>query len=183
MMENENVWPEMRKAFENASGDLAEKLLLALEAAEREGGDIRGRQSAALLVVSGIPSGKPWADRLIDLRVEDHPRPLEELRRLLRLSRAYLHASRGDDLATVGNLSEAKGEYEMAAQLAPEIVELSFWHGMALLSAGRLEEAKPILADVFAKEPIWREMVRRLPAAGLLPDDPKLLEAIIDIGK
>jgi uncharacterized Ntn-hydrolase superfamily protein len=181
MMENENVWPEMRKAFENASGDLAEKLLLALEAAEREGGDIRGRQSAALLVVKGIPSGKPWADRLIDIRVEDHPRPLEELCRLLRLSRAYRHAGRGDDLATVGNLSEAKGEYEMAAQLAPEIVELSFWQAISLVSVGNLEEARPILEDVFRKEPVWKELVRRLPKAGLLPDEPSLIEEITSI--
>ena len=178
-MENKNVWPEMRKAFENASGDLAEKLLLALEAAEREGGDIRGRQSAALLVVKGISSGKPWADRLIDLRVEDHPRPLEELRRLLRLSRAYRHAGRGDDLATVGKLSEAKGEYEMAARLAPEIVELSFWQAISLVSAGKTVEAKPLFELVFKKEPVWRELVRRLPAAGLLQDDPELLRAII----
>jgi len=183
MMENENVWPEMRKAFEDASGNLAERLLFALEAAEREGGDIRGRQSAALLVVKGIPSGKPWADRLIDIRVEDHSCPLEELRRLLRLSRAYRHAGRGDDLATVGNLSEAKGEYEMAAQLAPEIVELPFWQAISLVSAGNLEEARPILEEVFRKEPVWRELVRRLPAAGLLQDDPELLKAIIEIGK
>jgi uncharacterized Ntn-hydrolase superfamily protein len=96
LMASERVWPAMARAMEQARGDLAERMLAALEAAEAAGGDIRGRQSAALLVVRGASSGRPWADRAVELRVEDHPRPLEELRRLLRVHRAFDHMNRGD---------------------------------------------------------------------------------------
>lgn len=182
MMDNDRVWPAMKAAYEAAQGDLADRLLAALDAAEAAGGDIRGRQSAAILVVRPVASGKPWADRRIDLRVEDHPQPLVELRRLLTLARAYERMNRGDELATESKWSEASAEYAAAAAMAPHIVELPFWHAATLAAAGRLEEARPLFADVFAREPKWRELVRRLPAAGLLPDDPKLIAAITAIG-
>jgi uncharacterized Ntn-hydrolase superfamily protein len=182
MMDNDRVWPAMRAAYEKATGDLADRLLAALDAAEAAGGDIRGRQSAAILVVKPSASGRPWADRRIDLRVEDHPQPLVELRRLLTLARAYEHMNRGDELATEARWTEAGAEYAAAAAMAPHIVELPFWHAATLAAAGRLEDARPLFADVFAREPQWRELVRRLPAAGLLPDDPKLIGAIVAIG-
>jgi len=183
MMSNERVWPAMKEAFENTESDLADRLLTALEAAEAIGGDARGKQSAALLVVHGSSTGKPWADRRVDLRIEDHLDPLVELRRLLRLSRAYEHADRGDELAAEEKLPEAKEEYAAAAALAPEILELPFWHAIALTAAGKFEEAQPIFADVFLKDPRWREFVVRLPKAGLLPDDPELVKAITSIGR
>ncbi len=182
MMDNDRVWPAMKTAYENATGDLADRLVAALDAAEAAGGDIRGRQSAAILVVKPASSGRPWADRRIDLRVEDHPQPLVELRRLLTLARAYEHMNRGDELATEAKWNEAGAEYAAAAAMAPHIVELPFWHAATLAAAGKLDEATPLFADVFAREPRWRELVRRLPAAGLLPDDAKLVAAIIAIG-
>lgn len=127
MMSTDRVWPAMKNAFEKSNGDLADHLMVTLEAAQRAGGDARGKQSAALLVVHGESTGKPWLDRRFDLRIEDHPDPLPELRRLLRLSRAYEHAGKGDDLAAEERISEARKEYSTAAELAPEIVELSFW--------------------------------------------------------
>ena len=181
LMENDTVWPAMKAAFERESGDLAARMLAALEAAETAGGDIRGRQAAALLVVRPASSGRPWADRRFDLRIEDHPAPLVELRRLLVLARAYEHMNRGDELATEARWDEAGREYGAAARLAPEIAELPFWHAVTLAAAGRLDEARPLFADVFAREPRWRALVPRLPAAGLLPDDPKLLAAIAAI--
>jgi uncharacterized Ntn-hydrolase superfamily protein len=179
LMRNDTVWGAMSAAFEGAPGDLAERLLAALEAGERAGGDIRGRQSAALLVVSGQPSGKPWVDRLFDLRVEDHAQPLVELRRLVGLQRAYQRMNRGDELAAEGRWEPAMTEYHAGAALAPEVEELRFWVAVTLLSAGREAEAMPIFREVFARNRDWIEVARRLPAAKLLPDDPELLRRVL----
>jgi uncharacterized Ntn-hydrolase superfamily protein len=180
MMANAQVWPAMADAYRRATGDLADRMLAALDAAQAAGGDARGQQSAALLVVKAKGSGRPWvgADRIFDLRIEDHPQPLEELRRLLRLQRAYGHANRGDELMTEKKVDAALVEYAAASKLAPEIVELPFWHAVTLASIGREAEAAPIFTAVFAKEPRWLEMLNRLPAAGLFPDDPALLARI-----
>jgi uncharacterized Ntn-hydrolase superfamily protein len=119
LMEKSSVWPAMARAFEAAKGDLAERLLAALDAAEGEGGDIRGRQSAALVVVKGKSTGRPWADRLFDLRVEDHPDPLKELRRLVQMQRAYNHMSAGDDCVAAKDWACAEHEYGTARKLEP----------------------------------------------------------------
>lgn len=180
MMANERIWPAMAAAFHATNGDLAERMLAALEAAERAGGDIRGRQSAAILIVKARSTGRPWvgADRIFDLRVDDHASPIEELRRLIRLQRAYAHANRGDELMTEKNVERALEEYEAASRLAPEIVELPFWHAVTLASIGREADAAPIFRSVFAKEPVWAQLLERLPAAGLFPDDRALIQRI-----
>jgi uncharacterized Ntn-hydrolase superfamily protein len=180
LMANDRVWPAMARAFERTRGDLADRLLAALDAAQAEGGDIRGRQSAALLIVRGKSTGRPWAgaDRLFDLRIEDHPEPLKELRRLVRLQRAYAHANRGDELMTEKKVAEALEEYAAAEAIAPEILELPFWHAVTLVSVRREAEAIPIFARVFAKEPYWADLLPRLPAAGLLPDDAALISRL-----
>jgi uncharacterized Ntn-hydrolase superfamily protein len=180
MMGKPTVWPAMAGAFDAATGSLADRLIAALEAAEREGGDIRGRQSAALVIVKATGSGRPWvgADRVYDLRVDDHPQPIVELKRLVRLQKAYTHANRGDELMTEKKVAEALKEYAASAQLAPEIVELPFWQAVTLASIGREAEAAPIFRAVFAKEPIWAELLERLPAAGLFPDDKALIARI-----
>ncbi|MGE0460278.1 MAG: DUF1028 domain-containing protein [Vicinamibacterales bacterium] len=180
MMANAKVWPAMADAYRNTSGDLADRMLAALDAGQAAGGDARGKQSAALVVVKPKGTGRPWvgADKLFELRIEDHPQPLVELRRLLRLQRAYGHANRGDELMTEKKVDEALVEYAAASKLAPEIVELPFWHAVTLASIGREAEAAPIFKAVFAKEPLWLEMLERLPAAGLFPDDPALLARI-----
>ena len=181
LMARAGVWPAMSAAFEGTEGDLADRLLAALEAAEAEGGDIRGRQSAALLIVQPQSSGRPWsgADRIFDLRVEDHPQPLVELRRLVRLQRAYNHANRGDELLSEKRVDEALKEYARSAELAPEIVELPFWHAVTLVSIGREADARPLFESVFRREPVWADLVPRLTAAGLLPDDPALIARIV----
>lgn len=180
MMASDKVWPAMAQAFEGATGDLADRMLAALDAAQAAGGDLRGRQSAAIVIVKAQGSGRPWvgADRVFDLRVDDHPDPLAELRRLVRLQRAYGHANRGDELMTEKKVEEALGEYAAASRLAPEILELPFWHAVTLASIGREQQAEPIFRAVFAKEPVWAELLRRLPAAGLFPDDPALVARI-----
>jgi uncharacterized Ntn-hydrolase superfamily protein len=181
MMANDRVWPAMADAFEAASGDLAERMLAALEAGEAAGGDARGRQSAAILIVKAESTGRPWvgADRIFDLRVDDNPEPLHELRRLVRLQRAYNYANRGDELMATNRVDDALLQYVRAAEIAPEISELPFWQAVTLASVGREAEALPIFGRVFAKEPQWAELLLRLPAANLLPDDPELIERIL----
>jgi uncharacterized Ntn-hydrolase superfamily protein len=180
MMANERIWPAMAAAYRGAKGDLADRMLAALEAAETAGGDIRGRQSAAILIVKAKSSGRPWvgADRVFDLRVDDHASPIEELRRLMRLQRAYAHANRGDELMTEQKVQLALKEYEAASRLAPEIVELPFWHAVTLASIGREADAAQIFRNVFAKEPVWAQLLERLPAAGLFPNDQALIKRI-----
>ena len=179
LMRNDSVWPAMAKAFEEATGDLAARMLAALEAGERAGGDIRGRQSAALIVVRGRSTGQPWRDRLFDLRVDDHPQPLVELRRLIQLQRAYNHMNRGDELAAEEKWDEAMLEYRKGAELAPQIDELPFWVAVTLFTAGREDEALALFQEVFARNRDWVEVARRLPASGLLPTDPEKLKRIL----
>lgn len=181
LMEKPTVWPAMARAYEASTGDLADRLLAALDAAQAEGGDIRGRQSAAILIVKATSSGRPWADKVFDLRVEDHPEPLKELRRLVTLQRAYNHMSAGDDCVTVKDWTCAEKEYGAAEAMVPENAEMAFWHAVALATAGKLEPARPLFARAFAADARWRELVQRLPKIGQLPDDPKLLEQILAI--
>ncbi len=181
LMDRPTVWPAMARAFEAAKGDLAERLLAALDAAEAEGGDIRGRQSAALIVVRGKPTGEPWRDRLVDLRVDDHPQPLAELRRLLTLHRAYEEMNAGDEAVAEDRIDAALAHYTRASVLAPGIAELPFWQAVTLFLAGQEDRALAIFRDVFAREEHWVRLVPRLPAAGLLPGDPKKIEKILSV--
>jgi uncharacterized Ntn-hydrolase superfamily protein len=178
LMDQASVWPAMARAFKGAKGDLADRLLAALRAAQAEGGDIRGQQSAAILIVKGKPSGQHWNDRLFDLRVEDHPDPLKELGRLIQLRRAYLLMDQGDGYVTAAKWTEAKTAYEAAAKLAPGVWEMPFWQAVALASSGKLNEALPIFKQVFAAEPFWKRLVPRLADVDQLPKDPALLKAI-----
>lgn len=173
LMANERVWSAMAKAYEDARGDLAERLLAALDAAQQAGGDSRGRQSAAIVVVKARASGRPWADRLFDLRVEDSPEPLRELRRLVRLRRAYDLEDAGDDAIAGQRPAEALRHYEEAMKLAPDVVELQFWAAVSMYTNGRRTDALPLFRKVFAQEARWVPLVERLPQAGLFPDDPK----------
>jgi uncharacterized Ntn-hydrolase superfamily protein len=183
LMANERVWPEMARAFTTTRGDLAERMLAALDAAQAAGGDIRGRQSAALIVVTGKPTGKPWADRIFDLRVDDSPEPLRELRRLVTLQRAYNHMNAGD-LATEHKDNEgALREYGAAERLVPDNAEMVYWHAIALVNMGRVNESLPLFRRAFAADPNWRTLTPRLVKSGLLPDDPKLIERIVAVGK
>ena len=176
MMEGDTVPRAMIRAYSESSGrPLPERMLAALEAAEGEGGDIRGRQSAAMVVVIGRASGNPTQDRPVDLRVDDHRDPVRELRRLLGLQRAYAHASAGDDLAGAGDIEGALVEYEAAHRAEPDNLELAFWYGLALAGNGREDEAIRVLRAPFQAHPGWVELMKRLPAAGLIPDDSELI--------
>ncbi len=179
LMWKPTVCEAMEAAYKSTDGDLGERLMAALEAAEGEGGDIRGKQSAALLVVSGDRSQPAWGGRVFDLRVEDHREPLVELRRLLTMNRAYNLMNEGDEHMTEGNIEKAVAAYGAAEALVPDSHEMVFWHAVTLAGAGQVEQALPLFAKAFSLWPKWRELVPRLPASGLLPDDPELLAEIL----
>src|SRR5215472_2558978 len=179
LMTNDRVWPEMSKAFEEAKGDLAERMLAALDAAQAAGGDIRGRQSAALIIVAPKSSGRSWEDRIFDLRVEDSPEPLVELRRLVTLQRAYNHMNAGDLAVEQKNNDRALAEYSAASKLVPDNAEMIYWHAVALVNMERVNEALPLFRRVFAMDKNWATLTPRLAKVGLLPDDPKLIQRIV----
>lgn len=179
LMENNTVWDAMGKAFESTPGGLAEKMMAALEAAQNEGGDIRGKQSAAMVVVKAEPTGKSWSDKKIDIRVDDSPEPLKELRRLLNIANAYDHMNKGDDFIALSDFENATKEYQMAAELAPGNPEILFWFAATLVTAGEVEKSLPIFKEVFQKDENWRVLIRRLVKAELLPDDESIISRII----
>ena len=182
LMERSSVWPAMATAFETAEGDLAERLLAALDAAEAQGGDIRGRQSAALVIVSGTATGRPWDNRLFDLRVEDHPEPLTELRRLVQLQRTYNKLAKARGWLTAKDSTRYVAEMKEALQLASDHDrngEIAFWTGIGIAGEGALEEAIPHLRRAYRHNPRWAELLTRLPQAGLLPEDEALVDALI----
>ena len=162
LMEKDTVWAAMADAFESTGGQLAERMMAALEAAEVEGGDIRGRQSAAMVVVAGTGKGRPWDDRLLDIRVEDSPEPLLELRRLIRIKRAYAAGSEAERLDEAGDVAAANAKRTEAFELAPDNVELRFWAGLAMATSGDLDAGCDLIREAVRQEPRWLETVRRL---------------------
>ena len=184
LMMNDKVWPAMAQAFESAKGDLAERMLAALDAGQAAGGDIRGRQSAALIVVKAKPSpGQPWKGRTFDLRVDDNPEPLKELRRLVTLQRAYNHMNAGDLAVEKKDNEGALREYSSAEKLVPDNAEMIYWHAVALVNMGKVDESLPLFKKVFAMDKNWATLTPRLPKSGLLPEDPKIMERILSAGK
>jgi len=178
LMVSPTVPTAMVNAYETTEGELVDKLMAALEAAQKEGGDIRGKQSAAIIVTTGEPTGIDWKDKIFDLRIEDHPEPIKEMKRLIRVSRAYQHANQGDLYIETGEIDKALTEYNLATEYYPENPELPFWTAISLASVGRVNEALPIFKEVFEQASDLRELIPRLVPAGLLPDDEELIERI-----
>jgi len=176
LMEKDTVWGAMFDAYVATRGPLAERMLAALDAAEAEGGDIRGRQSAAMVVVRGNPSGRVWEDKTIDLRVDDAPEPLKELRRLLRIKRAYTSDDAAERLEVAGDVAAAVKLRTEAANMAPDLVELSFWAGLDTAKLGDVEGGSRLIARAVAEEPRWVEALNRLAAVDWV--DRELVEKI-----
>lgn len=184
MMLNNSIWPPMADAYRNNMDlPLAERMVAALEAAQEAGGDIRGQQSAAILVVKGQSTGKVWEDRLIDLRVEDHPQPITELKRVLHVYRAYEHMNKGDEALEENDADTALSEYSTAEAMFPDNLEMKYWHAISLANLGQIAESLPLFKAVFEQDPNWREMTTRLPAKGFLDVDEDALQRIIAQGK
>ncbi len=181
LMANQGVPEAMAEAFTNSRQvTLAERLLDALRAAEAAGGDIRGRQSAAILIVRANPGERDWDNVLVDLSIEDHADPLDEIARLLILHRAYEFMDAGDKAIERGDMSNAQHAYTQALKLAPEHREMQFWIGVSWLGMHDKLRARDMLERAFQDDKAdWREVLRRLPASGILPDDPQLIEEMI----
>jgi uncharacterized Ntn-hydrolase superfamily protein len=171
LMEKDTVWDAMFEAYTSSMEPLAERMLAALEAAEAEGGDIRGKQSAAMLVVTGKPTGRSWEDRIIELRVEDAPDPNKELRRLLRVKRAYMALNEADRAADSGDQATAATKLQEALHLAPEMVEISFWGGLGMAQSGMVDAGCELMLAAVRKDRRWIETINRLVAAERLPAD------------
>jgi len=182
MMLNDRVVPAMAKAYESTEGDLADRLMAALEAAQGSGGDIRGKQSAAMLIVKGEATGQSWADRVLELRIEDHPSPIAELKRLLTVHRAYEHMNAGDLAVEHNDLDGAMAEYSRAAELLPGNVEVEYWAAVTLATSGSVKKALPMFERVFAADSNWIELTKRLHKPGIIPDTKEgraLVERIV----
>ena len=183
LMLNDKVPAAMAKAYREARGPLAERLMLALQAGQAAGGDIRGQQSASLLIVKGTSSGKIWEDKLIDLRVEDNPHPIHELQRLLKVYRAYEHMNNGDIASEKSDWAKALKEYGEAEKMFPDNIEMKFWHAVNLVNKGKIDESMPIFKEIFAQEKNWLILVPRLNKVGLLTADEATMQRILDQGK
>lgn len=168
MMLNDSVWGAMTEAFENSEGPLAERIMMALEAGESAGGDARGRQSAAIVTVKAKGTGEVWKDRTVDLRVDDHREPIREMKRLLKVHRAYDCMNEGDVAMEKGDMAGALRGYSRAESLYPRNEEMVFWHAVALANNERFNESVPLFRKVFAKNPNWRVLLERLPPSGML---------------
>jgi uncharacterized Ntn-hydrolase superfamily protein len=179
MMRRPTVPDAMYEAYSSTDAPLAERLVAALVAAEAEGGDLRGRQSAAIRIVRAASGDDPWNDVVLDLRVDDHPDPNGELGRLVRMHRGYAKLGRSEELRVEKREAEADAEAQAALALLPENVEIGFWRGVQLCIEGRDAEARPLLDRAYEIDDGWRDLVRRLPAAGLLADDAALVQRIL----
>ena len=182
MMLDSTVCKNMAKAFRASYGKpLAERVLDALDAAQKAGGDIRGMQAAALIVVPGKPNNQPWNDKLIDVRVDDSPAPLKELRRLYTLHVAYQHMNNGDLATEKNDMQLAMKEYNAAMKMFPQNLEMQYWTAITLANNKKMNEALPMLKKIFIQNKNWKELTRRLPSVGLLTvgeDDLKQIMAL-----
>jgi uncharacterized Ntn-hydrolase superfamily protein len=169
MMLGDEVSNAMASSFTKTAGKpLAERMLMALEAAQSVGGDIRGQQSAAILIVPGKSEGKPWDERTVDLRVDDSKEPVKELHRLYKVHLAYEHMNKGDFAVEKNNMIDAMNEYNAAMKMMPDNLEMQYWTAVTLANNKEMDKAILLFKKVFAKDKNWKELTRRLPDVKLL---------------
>lgn len=181
MMLNNTVWDAMATAFESTKGSLSDRILAALKAAETEKGDIRGKQSAAILIVKGESTGNTWQDTVMDLRVEDHQNPIKELERLIKIHKAYDFMNKGDMAMEEGNSHEAEDLYMKAQNLFPENLEMKYWYAINLLNNKDFDKAKPILKSIFKEDNNWKTLTTRLVKSKLLVISDKELAKVMKL--
>lgn len=179
MMMNDTVWDAMAEAYERGGGDLVHRLLDALDAAEAEGGDVRGRQAAGIYVVKAESSDKHWEDVVVNIRVDDHPQPLPELRRLVDLKLAYDRLDTAEKLELAGDLDGAFAEQRRALAEFPDNAEIAFWTATSLAAHGRMDEARATIRTAFEQHRGWEILLRRLVRDGYLDFAPETLEALL----
>jgi len=181
LMLNNTVWDAMANAFETTKGTLAERILAAMKAAQAEGGDMRGQQSAAILIVKAKSTGNSWQDTIMDLRVEDSDHPIDELERLMNVHKAYEYMNQGDLAMEDGNSKEAEHLYLEAQKMFPENLEMKFWYAVNLLNNKEFNKAKPILKSIFKKDKNWQLLIPRLVKSNLLMIDKKDLKKVMKL--
>ncbi|MCB0279498.1 MAG: DUF1028 domain-containing protein [Calditrichaeota bacterium] len=179
LMKNASVWPAMEKAYKQAKGAFADRLIQALEAAQAAGGDIRGKQSAAILIVKAKSTGKIWEDVELRITVDDHPEPLKELRRIYNVKLAYDHMNKGDLHVEENDMDNALKEYGAAQKMFPDNLEMQYWTAIALANSGRLAEALPIFKTIFKKDENWRILTPRLTKNAMLTVSDTDLKTIL----
>ena len=181
MMLNDKVVPAMSEAFKNSTGPLAERMIEALKAAQKAGGDIRGQQAASLLIVKTKSTGKIWEDRLIDLRVEDHPEAVNEIARLLKVFRAYEHMNNGDLAIEKNNEEMALQEYHAAQEMFPDNLEMQYWTAVSLANIGKIDDALDIFKTVFRTDRNWHTLTSRIVENGMLKVSETDLKKILSL--
>ena len=181
MMLNNTVWDAMANAFETTSGTLSERILEALKAAETEKGDIRGRQSAAILIVKAEATGNSWEDVIMDLRVEDNDNPIQELERLMKIHKAYDYMNKGDLAMEDGDSKTAEALYLKAQELFPDNLEMQYWYAINLLNNKEFKKAHPILKSIFKHNDNWRILTSRLVVSKLLVISETELEKVLKL--
>ena len=181
MMLNDKVWGAMSNTFENSKGNLADRLLEALDAAQDVGGDIRGKQSAAILVVKAKPTGNIWEDRIVDIRIDDHENPLKEIRRVYNVHSAYEHMNKGDLAIEHNDMDLAMKEYSAAETMFPENEEMKYWHAVTLANMGKVEESLPLFKEVFNMNDNWVKLTARLIKPQLLNVSTEDLNKILNL--
>lgn len=182
MMLTDKVTKAMADAFEKSKGKaLADRLITALEAGQKAGGDIRGKQSSAIIIVPGKSEGKPWDERTVDLRVDDSADPIKEIRRLYNVHIAYQHMNNGDLAVEKGDMNKAMTEYNAAMKMFPDNLEMQYWTGITLANNKQVNKALPILKKVFDKDANWKELTRRLPKVNLLTVTDAELKKILSL--
>jgi uncharacterized Ntn-hydrolase superfamily protein len=181
MMGTDQLPAAMSQAFEaNPNLPLAERVLAAMKAAQKAGGDIRGQQSAAILVVRGQATGKPWDDNhLVDLRVDDHPKAMAEIERLLTTFRAYEQMDNGYAALESNDRDSAMRMFEAAMKLSPDNLEIRYWVAIESANGGDLKKAASLLKGIYAKNPAWRELTKRVHQAGILKVEASDLKTLV----
>jgi uncharacterized Ntn-hydrolase superfamily protein len=182
MMMNDTVWDAMAEAYEASGGDLVHRLLDALDAAEAEGGDVRGKQAAGILVVRAEPGERSWEDVIVHVRVDDHPEPLPELRRLVDLKFAYDRLDAAEKRELAGDLEGAFDEQRAALREFPDNPEIAFWTATGLAAHGRLDEARRTIRTALEDYPGWEILLRRLLRDGQLTLPPEAVRALLGEG-
>jgi uncharacterized Ntn-hydrolase superfamily protein len=179
MMAQDTVWQAMVHAFEHSSSDLADRLLAAMEAAEREGGDLRGKQAAGLIVVSGNPSGVSKLDRVVDVRVDDHPAPIGEIKRLLQYARAHQCVRQATDKVVAGDFNGALADLDVCLIAYPDEPQFLFRRALVLLPLGRFEEAREMVQHAHNIHPGWSEILLRFADAGIVPVSRDIVASLV----
>lgn len=181
MMLKNTVWDAMAKAFETTKGDFSDRIIAALEAAQGEQGDIRGSQSAAIIIVKPEATGNSWEDVVMDLRVEDNPHPVQELKRLVKLHKAYEFMNNGDLAMEAGDSKKAEALYLSAQKLFPDNLEMRYWYAVNLLNNKQYEKAHPILKSIFKEDQNWKTLTKRIVKNKLLVIPQEELEKVMNL--